>query len=217
MIPKLIHLIWLGNNKPKIFEETLKIIKDINLEYKVLEWNDYNIDFDLKNKELFEKTENLGSKSDILRFEILNKYGGIYMDYDFLQIKKFDEILNYDFFASAGKDNEVWNSIVGSIANHKITNDFLDGLKDVQPVVKNDNNDEVGMVMFKTGPYYLQKIYDKNKHLADIKLLDKEYFFPFPAVEREYVRDFSEQSQQRIKSFATSKTICIHFHTCTWQ
>lgn len=217
MIPKLIHLIWLGNKKPEIFKETLNIIRDINSDYKILEWNEDNINFDLHNKELFEKTENLGSKSDILRFEILNKYGGIYMDYDFLQIKKFDDILNCGFFVSAGRDGEVWNSIVGSIPNHKITIDFLYGLKDTKPVIKNDNNDEIGMVMHKTGPYYLQKIYNENRNLEDVRFLDKDYFFPFPALEREYVRDFSEQSKVRIKSFATSNTICIHFHTCTWQ
>jgi mannosyltransferase OCH1-like enzyme len=217
MIPKIIHLIWLGGSKPSIFDETLKIIKDINHDYEIIEWNEQNINFDLQNKDFFEKTENFGSKSDILRFEILNKYGGIYMDYDFLQIKNFDELLEYDFFVSADNENEVWNSLVGSIPNHKICKDFLEGLSKITPVIKNDNGDEIGMVMHKTGPYYLQKIYNENRHLPNLKFLNKEYFFPFPGGERESVKDFSEVSKQKIKSFSTDKTICIHFHTCTWQ
>ena len=91
-IPKKIHLIWLGGEKPKKFNFLLERIKEKNKNYDVIEWNDNNINFELINQRLFDETENLGSKSDILRFELLYKYGGIYMDYDFLQIKSFDEL-----------------------------------------------------------------------------------------------------------------------------
>ena len=217
MIPKIIHLIWLGGKKPDKFNITLEKIKEINNDYEIKEWNDNNIDFELIQKDFFNKTENLGSKSDILRFELLNKYGGIYMDYDFLQIKKFDELLNYDFFIGSGNENETWNSIVGSIPNHKICKDFIHGLSNTTPVLKNDNGDEIGMVMYKTGPYYIHKIYSRNNELPNIKHLNKNYFFPFPLEERENVRDISQNSLKYIESFAKPETICIHFHTCTWQ
>ena len=217
MIPKIIHLIWLGGKKPDKFNITLEKIKEINNDYEIKEWNDNNIDFELIQKDFFNKTENLGSKSDILRFELLNKYGGIYMDYDFIQIKKFDELLNYDFFIGSGSENETWNSIVGSISNHKICKDFIDGLSNTTPVLKDENKDEIGMVMHKTGPYYIHKIYNDNNTLPNIKHLSKNYFFPFPGDQREFVRNMSEDSLEYIKSFATKETICIHFHTCTWQ
>jgi mannosyltransferase OCH1-like enzyme len=217
MIPKIIHLIWFGNKRPEKFDFTLNEIKRINNDYEIKEWNDNNIDFELVQKDFFNKTENLGSKSDILRFELLNKYGGIYMDYDFIQIKKFDELLDYDFFIGSGNENETWNSIVGSIPNHKICKDFLHGLSSTTPVIKNDNGDEVGMVMSKTGPYYIHKIYSDNNSLSNIKHLSKNYFFPFPGGERDLVKNFDQQSINYIKSFATQETICIHFHTCTWQ
>jgi mannosyltransferase OCH1-like enzyme len=217
MIPKIIHLIWLGSKKPEKFNITLNEIKRINSDYEVKEWDDSNIDFELIQKDFFDKTENLGSKSDILRFELLNKYGGIYMDYDFIQIKNFDELLNYDFFIGSGREDETWNSLVASIPNHKICKDFLEGLSETTPVVKNDNQDEIGMVMSKTGPYYIHKIYNKNNHLSNIKHLSKDYFFPFPLDHRNLVRNIDKRSVDYIKSFATKDTICIHFHTCTWQ
>lgn len=217
MIPKIIHLIWFGNKRPEKFNFTLNEIKRINNDYEIKEWNDNNINFELVQKDFFNKTENLGSKSDILRFELLNKYGGIYMDYDFIQIKKFDELLNYDFFIGSGNENETWNSIAGSIPGHKISKDFLEGLSKVTPVIKNDNEDEIGMVMSKTGPYYIHKIYNNNRSLPNIKHLDKNYFFPFPADERNSVKDLNEESINYIKSFAKPETVSIHFHTCTWQ
>jgi mannosyltransferase OCH1-like enzyme len=217
MIPKVIHLIWLGGKRPAIFDITLNEIKRINNDYEVKEWNDDNIDFELIQKDFYNITENVGSKSDILRFEILNKYGGIYMDYDFIQIKKFDELLEYDFFIGSGNENETWNSIVASIPNHKICKDFIDGLSKTTPVVKNDTGDEKGMVLLKTGPYYIHKIYEDNKSLLNIKNLNKNYFFPFPGAERNSVRNLDEQSINYIKSFTKEETICIHFNTCTWQ
>ena len=73
------------------------------------------------------------------------------------------------------------------------------------------------MVMHKTGPYYTHKVYNENSALPNIKHLGKNYFFPFPAGQRKSVRDMSESSLEYIKSFAKPETICIHFHTCTWQ
>jgi hypothetical protein len=71
--------------------------------------------------------------------------------------------------------------------------------------------------MSTTGPYYLEKIYKSNSNLENIKYLSKNYFFPFPGDQRQLLRDMSENSLKHIESFATEETICIHFHTCTWQ
>ena len=155
-IPKKIHLIWLGGEKPKKFNFLLERIKEKNKNYDVIEWNDNNINFELINQRLFDETENLGSKSDILRFELLYKYGGIYMDYDFLQIKSFDELLEYDFFAGTDKNNpnEVWNSIVGSTPKNKICEKFLNDILNNEPIKRH----EINRVMNETGPYYLTKL-----------------------------------------------------------
>jgi hypothetical protein len=83
------------------------------------------------------------------------------------KIKKFDELLDYDFFIGSGNENETWNSIVGSIPNHKICKDFLYGLSSTTPVIKNDNVDEDGMVISKTVPYYIHKIYNDNNSLSN--------------------------------------------------
>ena len=58
-IPKKIHLIWLGGEKPKKFNFLLERIKEKNKNYDVIEWNDNNINFELINQRLFDETENL--------------------------------------------------------------------------------------------------------------------------------------------------------------
>ena len=96
-------------NIGKFFYNLEISIKRINNDYEIIEWSDNNINFELKNKFLYENTTNLGGKSDILRFEVLSKFGGIYMDYDFLQIKKFDDLLDYDFFAGTNEKRNIKN------------------------------------------------------------------------------------------------------------
>jgi mannosyltransferase OCH1-like enzyme len=58
MIPKKIHLIWLGGEVPGKFQVLVDRIKSINSDYEVKEWNDSNIDFELINQNLFNETQN---------------------------------------------------------------------------------------------------------------------------------------------------------------
>jgi mannosyltransferase OCH1-like enzyme len=215
MIPKIIHLIWVGGKRPDKFQKLVDKIKLINSGYEVKEWNDSNIDFTLINQELYDRTENFGCKSDILRFELLYKYGGIYMDYDFLQIKNFDDLLEYDFVAGTNKDciTEVWNSIVLAKQGSDICKQFLDGLKSVKPIMKG----EIDRVMNETGPYYLTRTVYENQTSDNYKILIGDYFFPFPAVQRNLIQNLSDYDLSYANGFSTNNTYCIHLHTTSWQ
>lgn len=214
-IPKLIHLVWVGTPRPRKYDFLVNEIKRINDDYKVIEWNDDNINFQLINQELFENCKNLGSKSDILRFELLYKYGGIYIDYDFLQIKKFDDILDCDFFAGAAEDahNEVWNSIVGSISGSQVALKFLEGLRGTKPIEKH----QIDRVMNETGPYYLKKILDENTFTENVKIFRGKQFYPFPGAQRFLIRNLTPSDIDYARKFADESTYCIHLHTTAWQ
>ena len=61
-IPKKIHLVWLGGERPSKFDTLLDRIKKINVGFEIIEWHDQNINFELINHQLFNDTTNLGSK-----------------------------------------------------------------------------------------------------------------------------------------------------------
>lgn len=214
-IPKIIHLVWFGGERPKKFDLLVNKIKDINYDYEIYEWNENNINFELINNDLFKNCENLGAKSDIFRFEVLNKYGGIYMDYDFIQLKKFDELLNYEFFIGTAEccPEESWNSIIGSTKQNDICVKFLNDLQNVEPIGKQ----EITRVMNETGPYYLNNILKSGYFENKYKKLIGKYFFPFPAEERFKIRDMNHSDIEYCLSFADESTYCIHLHTTTWQ
>jgi mannosyltransferase OCH1-like enzyme len=216
MIPKLIHLIWVGSKRPEKFNYLVDRIRNINSDYIIKEWNDDNLDFPIVNNDLYRLSTNVGAKSDILRFEILYKYGGIYMDYDFFQIKKFDDTLDCDFFVGSHGScpDQYWNSIIGSIPGNEICQNFLLGLKNVSPIYQG----ETTRVMNETGPYYLKKIISSKKYDLNFKFFLGEYFFPMPADQRFHINKLNEiELSEYIQQFVDKKTYCIHLHTTSWQ
>ena len=102
LIPKIIHHIWLGKkNVPPYFEKFKKSWQKCNPDYKFFFWDDEKCkNLNLINRELFDSIENKGCKSDILRYEILYQYGGIYIDTDFECIRPIPtEFLKQSFVA----------------------------------------------------------------------------------------------------------------------
>ena len=101
-IPKIIHQIWLGDAIPNDVYDMMDTIKNANAGYEYKLWTDTDAEeFEFTNKQLFKMLRNLGQKSDVLRYAILLKYGGIYLDTDFIGVKSFDELLHLDFYLPA--------------------------------------------------------------------------------------------------------------------
>lgn len=105
-IPKIIHYIWIGNNKkPYIVNKCIETWKLYFPDYEIREWNETNYDV-YKNKYISEayKEKRWAFVSDFIRFDVLYKYGGIYLDTDVEVLKRFpDEILN-NINAFTGKE-----------------------------------------------------------------------------------------------------------------
>jgi mannosyltransferase OCH1-like enzyme len=209
MIPKKIHLIWLGSPLPEKFKQLVSRIKEINFDYEIKEWTDDNIEFELTNQQLFDSTTNMGSKSDILRMEILYRYGGIYMDHDFYQCKKFDDLLRYEFVVGSKYDSEIWNGLIMSTKENVICETYI---KDIQHNVAN-----VGDIMNTTGPFKLKNIFDTNTFNINYKVLIGDYFYPFDLHQRFKIKDITLDDIEYIKTFQQNNTYCIHLHSCSWQ
>ena len=93
-IPKNFHFIWIGNNQiPAIYIQYIQSWMTHHKEWNFYLWNDDNIP-SLVNQSLFDHVSTFAQKADILRYEILYQYGGIYVDCDFLCIKNIEPLLN---------------------------------------------------------------------------------------------------------------------------
>lgn len=216
IIPKKIHQIWLGCEMSETSKILAEKMMNINKEYEYTLWTDDDVDdFGLKNKELFYNIKNLGAKSDIFRYEILERLGGIYIDTDFECIKPFDDILNLDFFAGHGQvsEPEIFNSIIGCVANNKIISSFVNSLLTIKSF-----DDNINGVMNNTGPYFITKCFYNNVNENDnVVIFPTKYFFSFPAIHRTLVKKYNNTSENFVKSFINENSIAIHLWQTTWQ
>ena len=125
-IPKIIHFIWLGSELPDKYIEIINGWKKHNPEFEVWIWDDKKVETFLPqmiNKDLYAETDSFGHKSDMLRYEILKRYGGLYADVDFLCNANFSGSHNkYCFYAGICLERPVQlnNGIMASMPNHPI-------------------------------------------------------------------------------------------------
>lgn len=95
MIPKIIHQIWLGS-KP-CPSELIQSWKTMHPGWRHILWTEQNL-FSLTNQAHFDACPSPVNKSDFLRFEVLHKYGGIYLDADSYCLRPMDDLLSHPSF-----------------------------------------------------------------------------------------------------------------------
>ena len=98
-IPKIIHQIWIGPKPIPI--NMIKTWKDKHPDFEHILWNKEEIkkrNMEFKCQKRIDEMEEWCGKADIMRIEILYKYGGIYIDTDFECLGKIpNSLLKYDF------------------------------------------------------------------------------------------------------------------------
>lgn len=115
-------------------------------DFKYILWNKEKIDNDLDWSEELSNIYNMEKdekgKTDILRLMILQKYGGIFIDYDIvwnkITPKSLEDLINLSnnnaqnfFIGKEPNQNWVSNSVIGSIKNHPALNYLLNKLEDI--------------------------------------------------------------------------------------
>jgi len=184
MIPKIIHQIWIGHHrKPIEWMNTFSIdyIKH-NPHYTYIEWNETNI------KELFigfnnyEKIYNLektfNGKSDLLRYLILYKYGGIYIDADSVWInnKSFDNFLNNKCFFAYENEKKliICGGVMGTTKFNRFMKILIDKISNIElhKYKKMRANNDAWQVI---GPQFITN----NIDYTLTTIYDNIYFYPY--------------------------------------
>lgn len=209
-IPKILHQIWLGGEMPELEKQlTKKVQETLTADWKYILWTDNDI-YKLKvfkNINEYLSTPNFGQRSDILRYAILNEYGGVYIDTDFLLINQFDDLLDLDFFCGAAYDSTptVFNGLIGCTPNHPIINATL--VHDRTIVY-----DDAMKLMDATGPFFLErKIFENIEKCERAVVLPNSFFYPLPNFER------SKSLGSDYNSYLCKESICCHMWSSSWM
>jgi mannosyltransferase OCH1-like enzyme len=92
-------------------------------------------DCELHNRSFYNSVLNHGLRSDILRWEVLNRFGGIYVDTDFECLKPLDALnLRYDFYTALQPLDTMYvqlgSALFGSVPDHPVLNHCIETIKD---------------------------------------------------------------------------------------
>lgn len=131
-IPKIIHQLWIG---PKPMPEKLmNTWREKHPDYTYIRWTECEIqkrNLKLECSNEIDRMTEINGKADIIRWEILYQYGGIFIDADSICLEPFDDsFLNRTAFA--GFENEecrkglVATGTMGFIKNHPLCRAAID-------------------------------------------------------------------------------------------
>lgn len=175
MIPRVFHSVWVGPPMPEHLAAYLKTWTALHPGWKHRLWGEDDLDW-LTNQELFDHAEahttSVGQfRSDVARYEILHRHGGIYVDCDFEALAPIDDLLfDVDCFA-AWETDDVWvnNAILGAVPGHPFLADLIAGLP---ASVRRHRGKRPNI---STGPQYLTPIARRHQ----IRLFPSAQFFPY--------------------------------------
>lgn len=137
-IPKIIHQIWLGSPVPESFRDLQQswIENHLGRDWLYKLWTDEDVaQMQLYNQEFYDATDNYGVKSDILRWEVVYNYGGVYVDMDFECLQALDQFhYTYDLYTGVHHLDtlflQVGSALFGARPHHPILQHCIETIRD---------------------------------------------------------------------------------------
>jgi hypothetical protein len=180
MIPKILHRIWVGNPIPDHLAAFEDNWRQLHPDWQFKLWTDKDLGW-LQNQQLYDRAElvvppdAVGQfRSDLARYEILQRYGGVYADCDVEPVKNFDNLLNVDAFAGWEETNMfVGNTVLGSVAGHPLWRQMIDAIPDAC----SENKGKAATWL--SGPRVLSRVVSARGRVEDFTVYPQSYFFPY--------------------------------------
>ena len=127
-IPRIIHYIWFGKKeKSKAVKKCIASWRKYCPEYKIIEWNETNYNVK-KNQYMYEayRAKKWAFASDYARYDVVYRYGGIYLDTDVELVSSLEPLLQNMMYMGFLEDKRVNSGLgFGSVAGNIILKEIL--------------------------------------------------------------------------------------------
>lgn len=154
--------------------------------YKIVEWNENNWDIHQNNFALESyQAKKYAYTSDIIRLDVLNRFGGVYLDTDMVVNKPLDPFLTLHAFWSMQFSNAISTSIIGSEPNNPFLEYLLNKYDSYsfsmiqQGKIPETNNEIITKALIDYYPEF--RLTNAKQTLADNTLIFPKEFFVFPS------------------------------------
>lgn len=118
-IPRTIHQVWLGGRPvPPDFLRYAQSWRDHHPDWTYRLWTEDNLP-ELECARVLHRARFFAEQADVVRLELLTRFGGVYVDMDFECLGPLDPLLKgVGAFAGLERAGWVGNAILGSAASH---------------------------------------------------------------------------------------------------
>jgi len=122
VIPRTIHQIWLGADPyPDAFADYARGWVELHPGWEHRLWTEDTLPPDLPRREAYEVLRNPSERSDVLRYELLRRVGGVYVDCDVECLRSIEPLLDgVEFVVAAEERGRADVALVGSIPGHPL-------------------------------------------------------------------------------------------------
>lgn len=115
-IPRVFHRVWLGDRAmPAAFDAYADTWQHHHPDWELRLWTDA----DAPTLPALSRARNLAERADLVRYEILRRHGGVYLDTDVECLRRIDELLDgVVAFAGYEVPGRVCNAVLGAVPGH---------------------------------------------------------------------------------------------------
>lgn len=130
LVPRTIHHVWVGGPMPDELAAYRQTWIDLHPAWEHRLWGDSDLGW-LTNRDMFDRAEEFTDRvgqfrSDVARYEILARYGGVYVDCDMEARRPIDVMLEHGCWAAWETDG-AWinNAVIGAVPGHPLFADLI--------------------------------------------------------------------------------------------
>jgi mannosyltransferase OCH1-like enzyme len=180
-IPRQVHRIWLaGTPEPdwiRPFADTWR-----RPGWTLRQWSGPEELAPLVNQDIYDRADELWPgdasrlRADLLRYEILHRLGGVYVDADFECLRPIDVLLEgvSACVAWAAQDSLLANGFMGTVPGHSFFGALVDGIAAKADVASHPGFHPVRF----SGPLYLTRMWRECGE--DVTVFPARLFYPYP-------------------------------------
>lgn len=180
MIPRFLHQIWIGPDPiPEQYEPYTRTWQDLHPGWEYRLWTEDNLPV-MRNRALFDRAEDLVPapnvqqfRADVLRYEVLWSFGGVYIDIDFECLSNIEHLIeDLEVFAAWEAQGQwVNNAIMGAEPGLSFIDRIITGLEASAEHHKGQRPN------ISTGPQYLTKLH--RRYPGALTVLPQHLFYPY--------------------------------------
>ena len=178
-IPKIIHQIWIGDKAPP--QAMMDSCRDMNPGWEYQLWTESNLPTDFINRHHIREMARhqhhypAAGQTDIMRYEILHRFGGFFIDADSEFIRPLDDFLiqndSFCCYESESRRGDLLaNGYLAGTRHNRLMQILIDELANKKTVVD-------GMPWQTTGPLFLTETVRKHGY-GELTIYPSHYFIP---------------------------------------